>query len=481
MVNSKGERLFWLILFLPLLLVLLNLRFLWLQCWNPSDTSNPESLAVFFAERAADGEALFQDYHQPPFNLLQYTPLYHLLLGKTIRLFDLDREKIFIVGRIFTFGCTLFIGMILFLRARSEEVKFPIAASGALFFLSSYILWPWAVTNRPDMLGVLFSLAGFLIYTKFAGSSARWFGLLLFILAFFTKQYFLSAPFAVFLWLLADRKWKELILFSFFYSSSILVILIAMHFATSGLSTLNLVEPNIGAPMAFQNVRLVTLTFLQISPLPILLAAAAAVSRGWKKPETIYFVISFMYAILCTAKLGSNVNYFIEPLAAGCLLVPMGLHSLANSDHKSVRAFVAAAFLILLLPSINFMTHSLRTLHFSNERLVSQKVKETRGLILTDNPRFALISRQPFLIDPFPMSYLEKSGKWDSTRILKMLQDGQIEMIVLTLPVENALGWQGFKRIPVSILASIQRYYRYDVTLDGYFIYLPRKESSRLQ
>lgn len=478
MVNSKGDRLFWLILILPLLLALLNLRFLWLQCWNPSDTSNPESLAIFFVERVAEGKDLFLDYHQPPFNLLQYTPVYHLLLGKTARAFDLNREKIFIVGRIFTFGCTLLIGMLLFLRAGAEEKKFSIAASGALFFLSSYILWPWAVTNRPDILGVLFSLAGFLIYTKFASSPVRWFAVLLFVLAFFTKQYFLSAPFAIFLWLFADRKWKELILFSASYGLSILMILLAMHSATSGLSTLNLVEPNFGSPMKFQNVRLVTLMFLQISPLPIILAAVGVAIRGWRKPETIYFAVSFVYAILCTTKLGSNVNYFIEPLAVGCLLVPTGLRSLINSDGKSLRAFVAAAFLILLFPSINFMIHSLRTLHFSNERLVSKKVMETQGPIITDNPRFALISRKSFFIDPFPMSYLEKKGKWDSTRIVEMLQSGQIEMIVLTLPVENALSWQGFKRIPESILAAIQKYYRYEITLDGYSIYLPRKELS---
>ena len=477
MENLKAKKLFWLILILPLLLALLNLRFLWLQCFNPSDTSNPESMVVFFAERVASGKSLFLDYHQPPYILIQYTPFYHWLLGKAAGSFDFNREEIFIAGRIFLLGCTLVIGLLLYLKARSEEEEFPLAISGTLFFLSSYILWPWAVTNRPDMLGAFLTLSGFLLYTQFAKSPVRWLSVLLFVLAFFAKQSFISAPFAVFVWLIANRKLKEGFLLTAVCAFLVLGILIAMHQATSGLSTMNLVDPNTGAPIAFQNLRLITLTFLQLSPLPVILAVTGAAHKGWRRPETIYFLVSLSFAILTSSKLGSNVNYFIEPLAAGCLLVPGGLRSLINLHPGTPRVFLATAFLVLMLPSINFMAHSLIKLRFSQESYVRKQITELEGVIITDNPRFALMSHRPFLLEPFPLSYMEKTGKWSSKEIVEMLQKHEVELVVLTLPVENPLSWQGFKRLPEPVLAGIEKYYRYDGTLDGYHLYLPKKKS----
>lgn len=474
MDNSNSEKRVWLLLVLPLALALLNLRFLWLQCFNPLDTSNPESMVVYFAERVANGQNLFLDFHKPPYILIQYTPFYYWLLGQTASWFNFSREGIFISGRIFTFGGSLLIGLLLYLRVRSDEEEIPAAASGSLFFLSSYILWPWAATNRPDVLGVLFSLAGFLLFVQFANSRIRWLSIGLFVLAFFTKQNFLSAPFSILFWLILDKRFKEAFLLAASFGILVLTILFAMDHSTGGLSTMNLLDPNWAAPLAFQNLRLVTLTFLQISPLVLMLAVAGGARKSWKQPESIYFAVSLSFAILTSSKLGSNVNYFIEPLSAACLLVPAGLRSMISLFRGPQRAFLIAAFLVLLIPSINFMSHSLNTLHFENETDIRRRVVELNGLLITDNPRFALISKQPFLLEPFPLSYMEKTGKWSSTDIVEKLRSQEIKLVVLTLPVENAFGWQGFKRLPIPVLGAIQKYYKYDGTLNGYHVYVPK-------
>jgi len=474
MENSKTERRLWLILLIPIVLAALNLRYLWIQCFNPSDTSNPESMVVFFAERVANGDALFLDYHKPPYILIQYAPLYHWMLGQTARLFGFNRDGIFISGRIFVFGCALLIGLLLYLRGRSEEEAVPAAASGAVFFLSSYILWPWAATNRPDVPGALLSLAGFILYTQFRKSWLRMLSVLLFVSAIFTKQFFISAPLSIFIWLMIEKKRKEAFLLAGSCAFLVALIFFAMDQSTVGLSTMNLIDPNSATPFAWQNLRLVTLAFFQISPLPLMLAAAGVALKGWKRPETIYAALSLCFAILSSSKLGSNVNYFIEPLAACCLLVPAGLRSMIDIFRGPRSAFLIAAFVVLLIPSINFMAHTLVSLKFPSETAIRQQVTDAKGLIITDNPRFALISRQPFLLEPFPLSYMEKTGKWSSSGITEMLENHKIEMVVLTLPVENALSWQGFKRLPVPVLGAIEKYYRYDRTVDGYYVYLPQ-------
>jgi hypothetical protein len=475
MENSKAKKILWLILILPFVLTLLNLRYFWLQCFNPSETSSPESMVVYFAERAARGQSIFLDYHRPPYIPMPYTPFYHWLIGKAGGYFGLNREGIIVSGRIFTLGCAVLISLLLFIRARSEEEEIPLAASGGLFFLSSYVLWPWAVTNRPDILGALLSLAGFLLYTQFAKSPMRWLSIPLFLFAFFTKQSFVCAPGAVFLWLIWEKKWKEAIFLSSSCALLTLIILFAMDRFSGGLSTMNLIDPNLAAPETFQNFRLVTFRFFQVSPLPILIAVAGLVFKGLRRPESIYFLLSLAFAIFSSSKLGSNLNYFIEPLAAGCLLVPVGLGSMISQPSPQ-RAFLVAAFVVLLIPSINFMAHSIQTLHFNDEEPIRQRVLEEKGLIITDNPHFALISRQPFLLEPLLLSYMEKAGKWSSQGIVEMMRKHEIELIVLTLPVENALSWQGFKRLPAAVLAAIQKYYRLEQKLNGYYVYVPKKD-----
>ena len=119
--------------------------------------------------------------------------------------------------------------------------------------------------------------------------------------------------------------------------------------------------------------------------------------------------MSLLLAIFATAKVGSSMNYLLEPLAASCLLIPAALkHGLEASSIS--KTCLTAALLILAIPQINFLKFTVDALHFKNDESAKMIASQATGLVISDNPRISVSSRKPFLVDPYVYSYLESEG-----------------------------------------------------------------------
>jgi hypothetical protein len=455
----------------PALMAVLNIASLWTQLHNPADTSTPESLLVYCAQRIQHGASLYQDYHRVPYNYMPYTPLYTEITGTAARWLNSDASGLFFLGRFLTFTCCLGVAFLLYKQGREGSDSFLCGSAGAAFFLASTILRQWAVTCRPDMLALLFSIAGFLMYTRFADKPARLFSLILFALAFLSKQSSVCAPVAIVLSQVLNRRYREALIIALGVAVPVATFMIAMHTATAGLSTLNIVENN-AAPMQWINAKLIGMLFLQAAALPLILAIAGAGEKGEKDPGTCYLVTSLLFAVISSSKLGSNINYYLEPLAAACLLVPAGIR-FAMDTPKGGVLFVAL-ILVLSIPPLSIIAYSLQNPGFRAEQNIRKLAQGADGPLLTDNPRLAFLSRQQFLIDPFPFGYLERQGRWDSKEPVSMLDQHRIPLVILTLPVEDSLSWQGAKRLPLPIIDAVKRNYTLQQKLDGYYVYTPR-------
>lgn len=464
-------RAFTLALLVPVLLAALNFAGLLTQLRSPDDTSTPESLLVYCAQRVQHGQELYQDYHRPPYNYMPYTPLYTGMTGLIARAVNADTNTLILLGRVFSLCCCLLIAFLLYRGGREDQDPLLTGISGAALFLASTILRQWGVTSRPDALALLFSLAGFLTYTRSAARPARFFGLLLFVLAFFTKQSSISAPAALVLWQIAQRRYGEALKVAAGCAIPALILMLVMHSATGGLSTLNIVENNT-APMQWINAKLIAVLFFQAAALPLILAAVGIGEGRWRDAAAFYFVTSLVMAVVSSSKLGSNINYYLEPLAAACLLVPCGVRSIATLPKGTVLA--AVLIVVLSVPPLSILVYSIGNPGFRKEKNVRELAQGVDGPLLTDSPRLGLISREQFFIDPFPFGYLERQGKWDSKEAVSMLDQHQIPMVILTLPIEDSSSWQGAKRLPLSIIAAVKRNYTLRQRVDGYHVYAPR-------
>src|SRR5207249_11388670 len=121
------------------------------------------------------------------------------------------------------------------------------------FFLSSYLLFPISTTCRPDMLAALFSIGGLFLFLKTPTRIVGGLSILLFVAAYFTKQSYISAPISLILFQLLRNK-RNVALLALLYAGCVSGILILMHLATGGFSTLNMIVSNMG-PLKWVNLR----------------------------------------------------------------------------------------------------------------------------------------------------------------------------------------------------------------------------------
>ena len=470
---TRTPKISFFLLIVAALLAALNLTYLYLQTSNPDETSNPESLFILHSVEVSEGKPLYTDFRKPPYNVTQYTPVHYFVLAFLKRSFDLNMERLFVWGRRLMLLMASLIGLAIFLHGKKLSRNIIYSLTAALIFVGSYMLWPLACTNRADIPATLFSIIAIVIFAQKTKYSL-YLSIPFLLLAFYTKHSFVSAPAAIGLYFLLNRQFVSAIKFAAIFAASAILIWILMHIATNGMSTLNLVSTNV-APMKLQNVRLVIGAFLQTAALPLILGFSG-LNRNWKNdPLTVYLFVSLFLAMFATAKVGSSMNYLLEPLAAACLLIPAALQRSLESSEIS-KAFLTAAFVILAIPQINFLKFTLDTLHFRNDDSAKRIAAQATGLVISDNPRISVSSPKPFLVDPYVYSYLESEGKWDSSELLSMISSGKVQYLILLAPLEHPLTWQGVTRLPYGVVKTCSAEFRQTAMVNDYYLYVRKKD-----
>jgi hypothetical protein len=342
-------------------------------------------------------------------------------------------------------------------------------------FLASPFVLAWAVTSRPDMLGLFFSLAGILLWLKFEEKPWRFLAVVLFLLAFLTKQSFVAAPGALLLYLAIGKKKADALRVGGLFAGGVVAALLIMHAATDGLSTLNILGANL-VPFSFINLRLIGGRFLQSAAFPLLLALAGLNRERMKSLPFLYFAVSLLWAFYASLKLGSDLNYYLEPMAAACLLIPFTLETMEKEEGSRIGTVLLLACAIWAVPQINYRSNAIETYRVEDETRVRTLVKEFDGLVLTDSPRLAYLRESPFLIDPYQLASLQTAGKWDAGPLLRMLEEGKVGLAVFKNPPDVGSTWQGQPRLPKGVAEIIQRRFDRTETLDGFLIYRYRSD-----
>lgn len=446
--------------FLLLLLSLLNIFYLLLQNFNPQDTTIPESVFAYISFEASKGNKIYKDFNEFPFIISPYPPLYYLFLSFLIKIFNLNLENIFYIGRIFNY--LIFIVLLIisyFYLRRKGSSKFTSAFS-IFLILSNFILFPWVVTLRSDIFALFFSIAGFLAYKNV------FFCLVFSLISFFFKPSFISLPVSIFLIYFFEKKYKKGFLFLFLYISLIFILIFILNLKTNNLFYKNVFEANI-APLEFKNLRSVFGFFLSQSILMLPFAIYGLLNLNLKNPLSIYFLVSISFSIFTSLKLGSNTNYFLETIFLSTFLCAKGIEEILKNNGKIIFSFT----IIPLVFFINIRINNLETLKYNYEENIREIVKNLDGIILTDTPRLGLLSKEPFFLDPFNLNYLEKKGKWSSEKIIKMIKNGEIKVFIFSAPLEKPLTWQKEKRIPEKILNLVKEEAYFYSVIDNYYVY----------
>lgn len=394
--------------------------------------------------------------------------------------------------------------------------------AGSLAFLSLPQTTVWATRFRGDMLMLALTAAGLLCIAlgyrsrQSAGPPLSRFtfhvslpilslGAVFFSLAFFTKQTALAGPAAAAVYLLL-RDWRTGLRWCLVMGVAVLAPFVLLDLATGHWFFLKMVS--------YHSLRLseVTLTrLLQFAfwedQWPLILVCMAyigtgliALVRGYKSPEgrhapsliALFAMASFLF-LPTGAVIGADHNHLLMSglaisLAVGASVAWSANHLLVARERAGSTWAALGSLAGLLLAVVIYATVTSPPSSWYNPDLAvpSAEVQEQYRkivynvslnpgtLFFSDDPGIvALAGKETLYDDPFTMTALAASGRWDEAAYRTMLREGRFGLLVLSCDV-NAPQFCRADTFTPGVLDAIRDGYRL-LFRDIMYTYAPRE------
>ena len=292
------------------------------------------------------------------------------------------------------------------------------------------------------------------------------------------KMTYVAAGTAGFLWLLFQKKWKSLIVF----------VMSATMTSVGVYAFLLVREPHMlehllvlrSAVPDFSGVRKFV---YQLGQEPVLLLGAAMVpvlvSRRWLdwSPLALYFLVSFAVSAFLAIQAGSNINYFFESLFAITPFAAAGMFRLRDRVRGLDSVFVALLICGLAInPEVLSTVETIRQAKDApaQNRRLEQLRQEFAGKNVFSTAGWAShLTENVAISEPFLLSYLERSAKWDSGLWAARVHQQKFDLVVVDLP---AATWRGVPHIPPKIRAAIEEAYEPFCACPGILLFHRRGE-----
>jgi hypothetical protein len=343
-----------------------------------------EPNVLFSIQEIMAGDPLYPDPEAPPFPITQYTPLYYVLVALLSNLFNIVPGEQFLgvyyVGRTISVGASLGISIAVFLSCRRYGAGFLFSLVGAI--ITFVIPIPWFSLLRPDGLAAFLGILTVIMYARYlleknpipqnrflilAGALG--------FLSFFSKQNGGIFLVAVFLYPALRFRLKEIA----YLASGVLLALIITSLIFLPFYSLipgadnyfydhiiGGLDNGIDLPGAYSNLYSLWLSWyfpLAVLPLGgIILLLNTIKKQGYKNTDeaAMFLALSFFTVtvanLIAGIKYGSSVNYMIESMVIGVLLLTRLLTSRdtyqvleSNFDLRTMFYSFALFFILVLL------------------------------------------------------------------------------------------------------------------------------------
>jgi hypothetical protein len=357
-------------------------------------------------------------YGHLPFIITIYNPFYHLLVAHLPQ----SKTNLFYAGRLVSLIATSLLLLLFFWPGHSN--RFPKFWAASLLAISWALFIPTflrsAVYLHPDMMALCFSALAVISLETFQRRSSIVLASLFGFLAFATKQSFVSATAASFLFLCFKDRQKAVFFFAvtaLFYGA--FFFLIPKYWGNGyWFSTFfSLLEHP-----AFRRLTLQRIGQLLCQPMFALLAASVAISLPYTaardksiltdSPYPIYLVISAIVPLLRLGKIGGEASYYLEFIVASLLwLVFFFRHFQFHLSGRYFNLFLLS-FLLLLPAELSLSKPSsyLLTQHPNNryfQNAIREKLEKEINDIHPENDHYLVLNTNvvcPFLKKVFSMT-----------------------------------------------------------------------------
>jgi 4-amino-4-deoxy-L-arabinose transferase-like glycosyltransferase len=440
----------------------------------------PYDVGEYEANAWAPG-SLLAHFHNPysqdvathaPFTAAPYGPVFYALVGFGGRLFG-DQ---FWFARILLLGAGLGSAWLVFrIASRFTSDRFAAVLAAGLL-LAQYPMLKWAGVQRPDVLAMFLALFGMNLAFRGREESANpwypaWSALAL-LAAVSTRQTYVLPLFVVVLWYWleqADRALRMFVLTLVVAGGSVLgVLLVGSHGglitqlitnqaqAPSQLSTLsNHLRALAESPVSWLTALLLGLAALNAIRSGVGPAIKRAARRG-REPDArqrlilllvLYLVIATAFALASGSRAGSNINYFIEPLAIASLIVGLASSGAIWVTSDSGRIAVALALCAGVIAGAGREGHG-ELLRWRAKPYFDQIVDKVRGLPSDSGPVY---SEYPELADgriSYVNDFVQYDGRSPALRNAfdRLLTSGKLAAVIRADPDPPS----GYTPVPLS-------------------------------
>lgn len=439
-----------------------------------------EGIVLWFAQQLARGQAIYKPLADFPYASSNYPPVAMLLATALMPVFGDGYTS----GRLLNLASALIVAALVFRIVQVETRNRFSAALAGLFFLGAPYIYHWVPLFRVDLIGLAFSFAGIYFVWKFERQSNRFTALcslftVCFLLALYTKHTLIAAPAAAFLALwLRNRKHALTFALALGFSGSALYLLI--DFLTRGGFTAGLIESN---ATVFLIDQLFTLLQNFVFTFPILLALALWSLLDHVRAKRLgvleWYAVTSIVSLVLAGRVGAWENYFFEAIAitsvlAGCAVSRMSsvVGRLSNADRRPLTTIGLPA---LLLIQLALMWHDPRiasdliTQDFSANQKLGELLKQTPGVVLSEDMGALATNGKPVAYYTFQYSSLARSGKWDQRWELDGLRDAKFPLVILEHGTREDV--DHYRRFTREFVSALDRYYERAQIIGKYEIY----------
>jgi hypothetical protein len=449
-----------------------------------------DGVQLYHVLRIRDGFAPYPDFSESPFLALVYWPVYLGTAGLIARVAGLGTEAALYVTRMLAVLGTLVAAASIAGLAASCGARRLAALVASGFFLTAYVVHPWAYAARADLPGLAFVLVGFLLLMRSRSVSAAAAAGLLMALGFGCKQTFVIGVAVGTLTLLWRREWLRLVTLVGFWVATVVLIAVVMEVSSGGRFIENTVSSNL-LPFRLQTMLDHVRIYVPLT-LPLLLLAAAG-SLGLPgrlreiRPVQLYALLATLVGLVTLARAGSYYNHLIETTALLSVLAGVGFErclalrdrTVASTAPPPLRAVVPVAVMLVIAvcgSGIPTLALGFKAANPPDRSHLIEVLRAQPGQVLTEKDALAvmLAGKEPVGGDPLGAGLLARQDRWNPEPLNDMVRTQAFSIIALNQPLEQSAAFDEFAWWPPETAELMQQTYVFDRRLEGHYLYVPR-------
>lgn len=439
-----------------------------------------EGFILYEAKLLSEFKNIYIKIDDYPFLVANYPPIYPFINSLLIPLFGVN----YISGRLISFLSTLLGGFFIFKILRKIGVSNLLSIGGGAIYISNIYIYYWSVFYRVDSLGILFTLLG-VYFALEENKKSLFLTTLFFILAIFTKQTFISAPLALSLYYIYQKKFTLLKRFLISFLGGGAFIFLIFNILTDGNFFLHLIKYNANE---YSLNRLIKYQIAFLKDFRYLLTSLfiGIIFLKRKIDFLFFYLILSGLSTLSVGKVGSYINYFNEFIA----VISIFIAYIWEKSKKGIKdkSYPIISFLILFLLLFHFIQHIKKVNDdpryniikveesleedLKNNEAILKYVKEISGDIISDDPTYLIFNNKEVIFQSFIFAKLAEQSIWDQERFLNDIRAQKFEIIILPFDIKNP-NWKKC-RYTKEMIEEINTYYSPQLKFGINYIYKRR-------